>query len=58
MPSRQIEPSLSDRQTTMQRVFSSLCMILLGVPNVVNATEKPNILYILADDLGFSDLGC
>ena len=24
----------------------------------VKAAEKPNLLYILADDLGFSDLGC
>lgn len=25
---------------------------------VLSATEKPNIILILADDLGFSDLGC
>ncbi|GAF68705.1 unnamed protein product, partial [marine sediment metagenome] len=31
-------------------------MAILGSP--VFAAEKPNVLIILADDLGFSDLGC
>lgn len=38
------------------RLFSFLCSLVLTVPLV--AAEQPNILYILADDLGFSDLGC
>ncbi len=50
--------ALSRQAATMQRVFSFLSVIFLAVPNLVDAAEKPNILYILADDLGFSDLGC
>jgi arylsulfatase A-like enzyme len=50
--------ALSRQAATMQRVFSFLSVIFLAVPNFVDAAEKPNILYILADDLGFSDLGC
>ena len=31
---------------------------LLFACSVANAAEKPNVLLIMADDLGFSDLGC
>ena len=41
-----------------------LCLIVLLLPwffvnlNRVDASERPNIIYILSDDMGFSDLGC
>ena len=31
-------------------------IILLGTPVV--AEDRPNIVFILADDMGWSDLGC
>ena len=37
---------------TFVAVFSAVLSSLLG------ATAKPNIVYILADDLGFAELGC
>jgi len=36
----------------------SILTALLTALLSVSASEKPNILFILADDLGFSDLGC
>lgn len=39
--------------------FRLACFLsLVFVAVTMSAAEKPNILYILADDLGFSDLGC
>ncbi len=35
-----------------------LCILWLATPTRLSAGNLPNILYILADDLGFSDLGC
>jgi arylsulfatase A-like enzyme len=31
---------------------------LIGVATRVDAAEKPNVVFILADDMGYSDLGC
>ncbi|MGJ8645110.1 MAG: sulfatase-like hydrolase/transferase [Luteolibacter sp.] len=35
-----------------------LALLLLAIPSAVIAKKQPNLLIILADDMGYGDLGC
>ena len=38
------------------RVLSGLCAVSLGLTSTTLAAEKPNIIFIFADDMGVGDV--
>jgi arylsulfatase A-like enzyme len=40
------------------KIYKSCAAVLLAISSSLTAANQPNVIYILADDLGMGDLGC
>ncbi|HEV3005632.1 MAG TPA: arylsulfatase [Pirellulales bacterium] len=45
-------------RTIVQQLVACVVLWLAASPPAIAAEDRPNVLILLADDLGFSDLGC
>lgn len=56
--SQQTFPKLRPSGLIRVGLLTSLVLIVLSKPQPLRAADRPNIILIMSDDMGFSDIGC